>query len=115
MIEITVFRNNGKITGFVVNGHAEYGREGEDIVCAAISALSLTGLFATEKLCELTQQLEQPSKGDLKLLLPQNLDKEQQCKAETVLETVVIGMYATAKNYPENVTIYDEGGEYTWK
>ncbi len=115
MVEIIVFRENGKIVGFKVSGHANFADEGEDIVCAAISALGLTGVFATEKLCQLQEQMVEPDKGQLILEVPSNLNEEQQRTAETVIETVVIGMYATAKNYPEYVSIYDEGGEYTWK
>jgi len=40
MTEITFYRNSdGDLTGFRADGHAGYADEGEDIVCAAISAL----------------------------------------------------------------------------
>ncbi len=41
MTEITFYRNEEEAyTGFRVDGHAGYAEEGEDIVCAAISALT---------------------------------------------------------------------------
>ena len=46
MIKATVFKNstdsgNAVYTGIVMEGHAGYADEGEDIICAAVSALAL--------------------------------------------------------------------------
>ncbi len=32
------FRKNGTLTGFTLSGHSGAGKEGEDIVCAAVSS-----------------------------------------------------------------------------
>ena len=51
MTKITIFRNHdGEYLGFDCLGHAGYADEGEDIVCAGISALVINtinsiGLF----------------------------------------------------------------------
>ena len=37
-LRIVFARRDGRIYGFVVTGHAGYGEEGEDIVCAAVSS-----------------------------------------------------------------------------
>ena len=43
MIRVTLFKSpGGNITGFSCKGHAGYAEEGSDIVCAAVSALSIT-------------------------------------------------------------------------
>ncbi|OWZ83929.1 ribosomal-processing cysteine protease Prp [Natranaerobius trueperi] len=113
MIQIRIFREQSKIRGFEVKGHADFAEEGSDIVCAAISALSLTGVFASERLCQLGR-IKEPEKGHLIFNLPTDISKSLEQKAFTILETVIIGMYETAKNYPDYINIYDEGGEYTW-
>ena len=46
MIKATVFKNstdsgNAVYTGIVMEGHAGYADEGEDIICAAVSALAI--------------------------------------------------------------------------
>lgn len=41
MITATITKHNNIITGFDFSGHAGYAEEGFDIVCAAVSALSL--------------------------------------------------------------------------
>ena len=43
MIHVTIFQNKYKeCVGFQTEGHAEYADPGEDIVCAAVSALIIT-------------------------------------------------------------------------
>ena len=42
MINITVKKRNGSYLDFSSRGHAGYAEEGQDIVCAAVSALIIT-------------------------------------------------------------------------
>ena len=42
MTEITVFLKDGKPIGFDAHGHTGYAECGEDIVCAAVSAITQT-------------------------------------------------------------------------
>ena len=39
MITVTVSKKNSSYTEFVSRGHAGYAEEGQDIICAAVSAL----------------------------------------------------------------------------
>ncbi len=39
MITITIFKNKEAYAGFECTGHAGYAPEGEDIICAGVSAL----------------------------------------------------------------------------
>ena len=41
MIDVIAFAKNGKYTGLKVSGHANFDEEGKDIVCAAVSVLTL--------------------------------------------------------------------------
>ncbi len=41
MTEITFFKRNGVYYGFKESGHAGYADAGQDIVCAAISAMTM--------------------------------------------------------------------------
>lgn len=38
MLKAVFYRHDGSLTGFSVSGHAGYGHEGTDIVCAAVSS-----------------------------------------------------------------------------
>ncbi len=114
MIKIEIMRDREEvIKGYKVTGHSRYREKGEDIVCAAISALSLTGMMAGEKLAS-AALTEEPREGYVTFRAPEQLDYYQKRDLQIIMETVVIGMYQTARNYPGTITIYDEGGEYTW-
>lgn len=53
MTEITFYQTEtGEITGFRSEGHAGYADEGEDIVCAAISALIINTINSINELTE---------------------------------------------------------------
>lgn len=48
MITITVKKRDGFYLEFVSKGHAGYAEEGQDIVCAAVSALIITTVNSLE-------------------------------------------------------------------
>jgi uncharacterized protein YsxB (DUF464 family) len=53
MVKVTVYRNSaGLYTGFDVWDHAEYAEEGADIVCAAVSALTINCINSIERLTD---------------------------------------------------------------
>ena len=57
MIHVTIFQNKYKeCVGFQTEGHAEYANPGQDIVCAAVSALIITTVNSLEKFTE--EQIE---------------------------------------------------------
>ena len=39
MIQVQFKKEQGQYKSFQIEGHAEYAEEGEDIICAAVSAL----------------------------------------------------------------------------
>ena len=53
MIDVEIFQtSSGKYTGFRMNGHAEYAEYGQDIVCAAVSALVINTINSIEQYTE---------------------------------------------------------------
>ena len=51
MIHVTVYQNQeGKYTAFCCIGHAKYAEAGQDIVCAAVSALVINTINSIEQL-----------------------------------------------------------------
>ena len=59
MIKVTVTKSNGKYIGFRSGGHAGYAEEGQDIVCAAVSALVITTANALDAYTEDSYVLEE--------------------------------------------------------
>ena len=52
MLNITVFVKNNDYIGIRSDGHAEYDDPGKDIVCAAVSALTINTLNSIETFTE---------------------------------------------------------------
>ena len=58
MTEITVFLKDGKPIGFDAHGHTGYAECGEDIVCAAVSAITQTAAMGVSELVRCPAALE---------------------------------------------------------
>ena len=53
MTYITFYQDSdGVVTGFDTSGHAGYAKQGEDIICAAISALVINAVNSIEEFTE---------------------------------------------------------------
>lgn len=52
MIQVQAVKENGCYKKFMIDGHADYADEGEDIVCAAVSALVINTINSIEEFTE---------------------------------------------------------------
>ena len=92
-----------------IKGHAKYGKEGEDIVCSAISSLFYT-LYET-----LNQSAEMQEKApDFKDeygdgYLRSYPKKKYEGNIACIYRTILIGLELIATNYTENVSFKVEG------
>ena len=99
------FRTEGnRVTGFDSAGHSGYAEEGEDIVCAAVSALSQTAVNALEAVAGVEPEVIVRS-GFLSARLPKGLRAKQRYAAEIILRSVRQGLEDIAKAYPDLVKV----------
>ena len=98
---ITIRQENNRITA---EGHAGYAPYGQDIVCAAISALLQTFVQSVEELtnCEIKSDLR-PGKAVIEY------EDETDEGVALLVESFFIGVSGIAAAYPENVEIIREG------
>lgn len=97
MIEIKA--DKGTIT---ITGHAGYAPQGEDIVCAAISALAQTFIASVEELTDDKIEYEiNPGNTVIKLWTLSE-------KAKTLMESFLLGAKMAAESYPANVKVIKE-------
>jgi len=116
MINIHIVRDkNGFIWEYTVQGHAGSGEPGNDIVCAAVSALAYTGANALEELAGIKLRKKGSrvltiSEGYMKCVVPVDISEEMKSKIRIILETIVIGFkqIVYTPNYKEYVSILDE-------
>ncbi len=90
-----------------IRGHALFAGHGKDIVCAAVSMLVQTVIFALEDLLELKPSVRM-AEGYLLLSRPEKLEQEREEKYYLLVETMLLGLQETARAYAANVTYREE-------
>lgn len=94
--------------GFQVTGHAGYAEWGQDIVCAAVSALTQTTVLGLRDVVGLGDRLtEEVRAGFLTCRLPERLTAAERAQAKLLLATLRAGLIAIAQAYPGYLEILD--------
>lgn len=104
MTSVTLFQGPQGIQGFACSGHSGFSASGTDIVCAAVSALTLTCVNALESVAGIRPQVVQrPKDGFLQVTLPENLTGNQQHDAQVLLKALRQGIGDIQDQYPKYV------------
>lgn len=102
MTQVSFFFRNGEITGFTAGGHSGYAESGYDIVCAAISALTQTCELGLSEVAQIPVKVRRDDDaGKYEVRLPDEVDAERMLKAQTIFETLLIGLKSIESSYPE--------------
>ena len=105
MTTVECKRTNEKITAFTVSGHSGYAKEGEDIVCASVSAVvwnTANGLLEVTKLPAKVENRD----GYVSCILPPLSEKERE-KADLLLESMLRFMQELSGQYQEFVKVME--------
>ncbi|OPJ55555.1 ribosomal-processing cysteine protease Prp [Alkalithermobacter paradoxus] len=105
MVKASIKRNSkGDIIEFEIKGHANYASHGEDIVCAAISALSQTAIIGLSDYAHVKCEFKINS-GYLHCKLPFELNIDKRLIVNAIVETMVLGIKNIKEGYPSFVTL----------
>ena len=107
MIKIKIKRKKDYIVEFSAEGHAHYGEEGQDIICAAVSAILQTAAFGLINYLEVEAEVS-TSNGWLSCSL--DLKTAQDPEVQAVLGAMLAGVRETVKEYPDYLKIIEGGG-----
>ena len=101
MIRVTIYTRNGGCTGFVSEGHAGYAAEDEeDILCAAVSVLTINTANAIE--CLAGDRVEDSEEdGYLMCRFPDGLTE----KGKLLLDAMVLGLTQISSRYGEHLRV----------
>jgi len=101
MTRVTLYHSpGGDITGFSCKGHSGYAEEGSDIVCAAVSALSIT---CANALCSVAGV--EPEITEKDGFLTARLREEQLTHdSQVILRTFEQGIRDMAASYPKYIS-----------
>ncbi|GGE18676.1 hypothetical protein GCM10011571_20750 [Marinithermofilum abyssi] len=106
MIRITVHRDSaGQLAKVIIEGHAHFAEYGSDIVCAAVSAISIGLANATEKLTGVRVYEEVEQEGKLVCRIPQDLSPEEKDRVHLLMEAMVTSLQSVAEEYGSYVRI----------
>ena len=106
MTTVTFHSAQGRIDGFVVEGHSWYAEEGSDIVCAAISAaVGFTECTINEVLGLGAPVKAQEKDARISLKLPNGLGEENEYTCQNLLTGMMVYLQAMGSEYPENLIV----------
>ena len=94
MITIKVRKRNGSYEEFISKGHAGYAEAGQDIVCAAVSALIITTVNSLEKFTE--DQFDVQEKDGFVSIHFQNTLSE---RGMLLMDSLLLGLTEIAGSY----------------
>lgn len=104
MIDVIIQKNEAHYTGFYVRGHAGYAEQGKDIVCAAVSSLTLT-LENSLSVLSGSLLMEMRYLGDER---PRFFIRSPNNKSDLLIEAFKIGIEGIQEEYPEYVKLHLE-------
>lgn len=99
MIHVNLERAEGRVTRVTVSGHAMCAPKGEDLVCAAVSALAQTFYFSLVRVLELKVRAD-VREGYLSIELPEGLSASQARDVELLAKSLTAGLQEIDRSYP---------------
>lgn len=98
------YETGNRITGFELAGHAGSGIEGEDIVCAAVSVLTISTVNSLEQLAKVELDIdERPLEGGY-LRVELKTDNDE---AQLLLASLRLGLADIAQQYRKYIRFKD--------
>lgn len=105
MITVSIKRDasHDELCEITVEGHALFAEYGKDIVCAAVSAVTINIINAVDAILGVSLDTEQ-SDGLIVCRVPE-LEDSVRSRVQLLLETLVYSLTSIAEAYPEHVKI----------
>ena len=106
MTKCEFFRENERITGFSVSGHSGYAEAGQDIVCAAISAVVAMAETTINDVCGAKAKVRvKDEDARITLTLPATCEEEEAVQA--VLAGMMLYFVGLRDDYPDYIEVLE--------
>lgn len=99
MVTVVWTQSNGKPVGFHVQGHANCGEFGSDLVCAAISAIVQTTVLGITEVLKLEAGIS-VSDGEMTCILSKDTAEAEEEQAGILFATMQKGLESIALGSP---------------
>ena len=106
MTKCEFFIEEDRITGFSVSGHSGYADAGQDIVCAAISAVVTMAEATINDICGAKAKVRvKDADARITLTLPASCDEEETVQA--VLAGMMLTLCNMRDDYPDYIEVLE--------
>ena len=106
MTKCEFFTEGDRITGFTVSGHSGYAEQGQDIVCAAISAVVTMAEATINDVCGAKAKVRvKEEDARITLTLPTSCDEEETVQA--VLAGMMVTLCNMRDDYPDYIEVLE--------
>lgn len=106
MTRCEFFREDERITGFSVSGHSGYAEAGQDIICAAISAVVAMTEATVNDVCGAKAKVRvKEADARVTLTLPASCDEEDTVQA--VLAGLLVYLIDLRDQYPDYIEVLE--------
>ena len=106
MTKCEFFTEGDRITGFTVSGHSGYAENGQDIVCAAISAVVTMAEATINDVCGAKAKVRvKDEDARITLTLPASCDEEETVQA--VLAGMMVTLCNLRDDYPDYIEVME--------
>ena len=106
MTKCEFFTEGDRITGFTVSGHSGYAEAGQDIVCAAISAVVTMAEATINDVCGAKAKVRvKDEDARVTLTLPASCDEEETVQA--VLAGMLVTLCNMRDDYPDYIEVME--------
>ena len=106
MTKCEFFTEDDRITGFAVSGHSGYAESGQDIICAAISAVVSMAEATINDVCGAKAKVRvKDEDARITLTLPASCDEEETVQA--VLAGMLVTLCNLRDDYPDYIEVME--------
>ena len=106
MTRCEFFTEEDRITGFTVSGHSGYAEAGQDIICAAISAVVTMAEATINDVCGAKAKVRvKEEDARITLTLPSSCEEEESVQA--VLAGMLLTLCSLRDDYPDYIEVLE--------
>ena len=106
MTRCEFYTENDRITGFSVSGHSGYAEIGQDVVCAAITAVVTMAEATINDVCGAKAKVRvRKEDARITLTLPTSCDEEESVQA--VLAGMLLTLCSMRDDYPDYIEVLE--------
>ena len=106
MTRCEFFTEDDRITGFTISGHSGYAEAGQDIICAAISAVVTMAEATINDVCGVKAKVRvKEEDARVTLTLPASCDEEEAVQA--CLAGMLLTLAGMRDDYPDFIEVLE--------